>query len=705
MLKLKYALLSATVVAGLAATPAHAATVPFVQKLPLLPAAGPNDGENVIHGAGATSIQNVLVRLMNCIGVDHARGDGQPGQSGGAATTGSLRTVAAGSYNPTIPATTNPPLDCSVADTSTSSTNIQPLFEGKYIGAGSGFGRRMWYKYQDNFDGAGTTAVANVFNPFVTIGEGSPAVPTARWSHLQYAFSDTPISPSDLTNYNNGGNESPGTGPFGPAAAVAGPAVSFPLFVLPVAVAFNTVYGRNAGGTNMTFNAQWDAKFNTVTYKTLRLNRQAYCGIFNGVIKNWNDPLLRTLNRRIALFDPVNDTSTRWAADGAPIRLVGRLDNSGTTDVFSRHLAAVCSLSGNMPINPATSTAYANVYIRATENLPYNASTNGNLDYRTVRSDTNYNPSAASSRFAGTVNLVSGDYFNGSAIVHVGGTATPSGAPVGNQGSGLFTVTNGGGNVARFIGLAPDYALNGVTLNGKIGYVSADAIQPSPDAAPAAAGTAVIGASLSVGTTTGYAQPSVVSSVRAFGAAATQILPPESDAAGAYVPGDTRTVRNAAGASVAATRDNPIAWTDVLYSGANTLAAPADGYPMVGTTQFFGYTCYTSGNRQQIVNMLGLAMGAVRRNSVYGSVAVGTFKGTNAASYGIFTQANIGVVPLAWQTAIAETFLRKSVTAPTLGDKNLWIQDVTELARSTRLNPTPTSNPNPACSSITGSGA
>ncbi len=696
MLKLKYALLSATVVAGLAANPAHAALPPFVPTLPLLPAAGPNDGDASIHGAGATSVQNVLVREMNCVGIDHKRGDGQPGQAGAAASVGSLKVVPAGIYNPTVASATNPALICAGGDTASPTTNIQPNFSGKYVGAGSGFGRRMWYKFQDNFDGAGTTATAGVFNPFNTIGENT-AAPDARWSHLQFAISDTPISPADLTAYNSGGTDAT-TGPFTSPVPVAGAAVTFPLFVLPVAVAFNTVYGKNAGGTPMTFNAQFDVKFNTTTYRTLRLNRQAYCGIFNGAIKNWNDPILKALNKRTSLHDPVNDTLTRWTTDGAPIRLVGRLDNSGTTDVFSRHLSAVCSLAGNMP------TGATNVYIRATENLPYNKTSN--VDFTSVRADTNYKTSAAQTRFAGDTNLVSGDYYDGTNAtpVHLngaGGAITPSGAPVGNQGSGLFTVTNGGGNVAKFIGLAPDYALNGVTLNGKIGYVSADAIQPSPDAPVAAVGS-VVGASLQVGTTLGYAQPSVALALRAFGAGTTQILPPESDATGAYVPGDTRNVRNAAGVSVPATRDNPIAWTDVLYSGANSLAAPADGYPIVGTTQFFGYTCYTSGNRQQIVNLLGLALGVVKKSSTYGAVNPNTFKGVSPANYGMFSQANIGIVPLAWQTAIAQTFLSKSVVSPDLGAKNLWIQDVAELARSTRLNPTPASAANPTCAGKTG---
>lgn len=688
MKKMKFALLAATVSAGVVSSPAFAAAPPFVQVLPLLPAPDSNDGDKSLHGVGATSVQNLIVREFNCVGVDHKRGDGQPGQSGAAGATGSLKSVPAGKYAPTAPSAINPALDCAV-----SANDIQPLFSGKYVGAGSGFGRKIWRQYKDNFDGSPTNGTTHVFNPFNTVGEGT--TPDARWSHVQYAFSDTPIAPSDLTEYNNGGTDSV-TGTFAGAASSAGAAVSFPLFVLPIAVAYNTVYGKNASGASMTFNAQVDATFNGTTYKALRLNRQAYCGIFNGAIKNWNDASLKKLNRNVALFDPVNDTAARWTADGAPIRLVGRLDNSGSTDVFSRHLAAVCSLPGNMP------TGATNVFVRAAENLPYVGTANGKLDYTVIREDTNYKPSSSSSKFAGDTNLVSGDYFDGTSIKHLDGTtgASPSAAPTGNVGSGLYLVTNGGGNVAKAINLAPDYVLGTVTLNGKVGYVSADAIVPSPDATPASFGS-LVGALLQVGTTTAYAAPSVQKALAAFGTASTQILPPESDSTGVYTPGDTRKVRNAAGASVDASRDNPIAWTDVLYTGPNSLAAPADGYPMVGTTQFFGYTCYTANNRQAIVNILGLALGGVKKNSQYGAISPNTFKGSGPAVFGIISQGNIGIVPAAWQKALIETFLSKS-TNTTLAAKNLYIQDVVELAKSTKTNPNPVSNANPTCASLPG---
>ncbi|MFK5088404.1 hypothetical protein ACI4A4_28140, partial [Klebsiella pneumoniae] len=74
MLKSKFTLLGATMVAGLISSPALAVTPPFVPTLTPLPAPGPNDGDNSLHGAGATSVQKLIVREFNCIGVDHKVG-------------------------------------------------------------------------------------------------------------------------------------------------------------------------------------------------------------------------------------------------------------------------------------------------------------------------------------------------------------------------------------------------------------------------------------------------------------------------------------------------------------------------------------------------------------------------------------------------------------------------------------------------------
>lgn len=622
MLKFKSSLLAATVVACIASSAVYADTA--------IPLVGPDTSDAALHGAGASSVQNLIVRNANCIGPDK--------KLGGSGSATALSTISPGLYAGTQP------LDCSAE-----ANNLQPNQPVDYVSTGSGFGRQMWRQFADIFDGAAKGAQSGVFNPFGT---------ATRWNHIQFAFSDAGLAQSELTEYNSGAA-------FPSAASQAGPAISFPVFVLPVAVAYDSTYGVNAKGHAMVFNAQGKGINSTAV---INLTRAAYCGIFNGTINNWNDATIQKLNGRlvvkgvnqgIPLFDANNDTAARWSTDGAPIRLVGRLDKSGTTDVFTRHLAAVC--------NAASGYAGTNNYLQHAESLPYNAASNGGVDFTSVRSDTNYKPGVASSKYAGTTNMVSGDYFNGTAIVNIA-SGTPTSLPTGAVGSGLYLVANGGGKVGQALVAPSDYPLHGVLLNGKVGYISADFIQPSVDAPGG-----LNAASLQVGSTPGttaasFAAPTIRNQLLAF----TQ-LPPESDANGAYKPGtDTRLVNPVTGTTkVAATRDNPLAWVDVLYSDPNPLSAPATGYPIVGTTQYFGYTCYTSGNRTSLVEMLGLTLGQINKNSHGAVISKLTFGGSSPMVPGIDDQSNIAVVPAAWAAAITKTFL----TNGDAGAANLWMQD------------------------------
>jgi len=60
----------------------------------------------------------------------------------------------------------------------------------------------------------------------------------------------------------------------------------------------------------------------------LKLVREAYVGIFLGKVTKWNDPLIAKANPGAKLPD-------------IPINVVVRADSSGTTFVFSQHLAAI----------------------------------------------------------------------------------------------------------------------------------------------------------------------------------------------------------------------------------------------------------------------------------------------------------------------------------------------------------------------------
>jgi phosphate transport system substrate-binding protein len=60
----------------------------------------------------------------------------------------------------------------------------------------------------------------------------------------------------------------------------------------------------------------------------LKLSREAYAGIFLGKITKWNDPAIAKTNPGAKLSD-------------MPINVIVRADSSGTTAVFTKHLAAI----------------------------------------------------------------------------------------------------------------------------------------------------------------------------------------------------------------------------------------------------------------------------------------------------------------------------------------------------------------------------
>lgn len=61
----------------------------------------------------------------------------------------------------------------------------------------------------------------------------------------------------------------------------------------------------------------------------LRLSRESFCGITDGSITTWNDPLIVKDNPGVTL-------------PGDPITFVHRSDGSGTTDIFTKHIDEAC---------------------------------------------------------------------------------------------------------------------------------------------------------------------------------------------------------------------------------------------------------------------------------------------------------------------------------------------------------------------------
>lgn len=69
--------------------------------------------------------------------------------------------------------------------------------------------------------------------------------------------------------------------------------------------------------------------YNLQGVDSLKLSREAYCGIADGSIKTWNDPKIAKENAGAKL-------------PSTPITFVHRSDGSGTTAIFTKHLEKAC---------------------------------------------------------------------------------------------------------------------------------------------------------------------------------------------------------------------------------------------------------------------------------------------------------------------------------------------------------------------------
>jgi len=76
--------------------------------------------------------------------------------------------------------------------------------------------------------------------------------------------------------------------------------------------------------------------YNLQGVQDLKLSREAYARIFLGKVTKWNDPLIAKANPDAKLPD-------------TPINVVVRADSSGTTFVFSQHLAAISAEFAKSP--------------------------------------------------------------------------------------------------------------------------------------------------------------------------------------------------------------------------------------------------------------------------------------------------------------------------------------------------------------------
>ncbi|HEY9644960.1 MAG TPA: phosphate ABC transporter substrate-binding protein PstS [Chroococcidiopsis sp.] len=91
---------------------------------------------------------------------------------------------------------------------------------------------------------------------------------------------------------------------------------------------FKAKYGADPIQVPMTGGAVVLA-YNLPGVQDLKVSREAFCGIVQGTVTRWNDPAIAQANTGATLPDQ-------------PIGWVHRSDGSGTTFIFSSHIAAAC---------------------------------------------------------------------------------------------------------------------------------------------------------------------------------------------------------------------------------------------------------------------------------------------------------------------------------------------------------------------------
>jgi ABC-type phosphate transport system substrate-binding protein len=423
------------------------------------------------------------------------------------------------------------------------------------------------------------------------------------WPEVHYAHSDTALVTADVNVYNNGGVErgktyvapgvTPGPGQFANPSEHFGAMVQFPVLVAPVTLAYAPVYKkiRDTNGDGGVTEYKFHIKAPRADGSGgLKLSQAAYCGILNGTITDWNNATLKTLNGNTSLKDTADPTSAgTWSV---PMQLVGRFDGSGTTFILSRALTAQCGAFGT------------NNYTGASSNLPA---------------------------------ALQGPHW----------LKTGQNTPQSGETLGKFTLADGSDGVAKYIDFGDNPSdPNGSAVQpgpnpgdsvtrGRIGYIGADFVLPYVNNT----GANVYGLNTAnlQNASLKYIVPSSTSALAAF----TGTNAPQSDVNGVFTPADTSH----------GLRANPQDWV-LAWAATNPLANPANAkaYPLTGTTQFLGYTCYTASN---IVSSLAATTGTVGYLDWYLTALTIT-----DAKAGILAKAGYATMPKGWLTATINTFLK-----------------------------------------------
>lgn len=476
-------------------------------------------------------------------------------------------------------------------------TDAAPNDQIVYKSTGSGTGIASFYSHEP--------AVA---------GDVSAADGTQLFPKIDFALSETSLSASDVAAYNNGGTVqgvtvvapgvTPATGQYQNPRYNYGAMIQFPLLIAPVTIAYDPVYKklRNGDGsiTEFAFNLRYGRADGT---GGMRLDQPTICGIFNGDVVNFADNKLTKLNGNVKLQDPADPETTFTA----PLQIVGREDSSGTTSLWTRFLAKACeSYAGNN-------------YADSTSRLPGT--------YVDLGGSTRTTTAANGEDLVGAVWDKSSVNFGTGRVFRAGNDA---------EVRGKYTLANGNDGVAKYIDFTQEPGPNAgnQVRQARIGYVGPDFVLPG------VLFTEANNYNLHTADVKNVAGQFRSPNATAVRAAFSGINPPESTSGGTYVANP----ECASGTVSASCRNQPQDWVEPASKN-SPLAAPSNAaaYPIVGTSNFLGYTCY--GNAPSRRTLTGFLNYYEQNNTI------------NDYKLGLLASAGFQPLPAGWRKAIWETFV------------------------------------------------
>ncbi|WP_257128125.1 substrate-binding domain-containing protein [Burkholderia sp. MSMB1072] len=188
-----------------------------------------------------------------------------------------------------------------------------------YFSVGSGAGQNAFLNNQPTFFGSTVTGT------------------------VHFANSDAALSSAQLTSYKAG------------LGATNGPLIQIPYIVTPITIPVVNGPAVTSTTTPQTTPGQTHS---------IALNDDDLCGIFSGRITDWAG----TVVNGVRTNPPINpETGSPYTTISMPIKVVYRADGSGTTELLTRHLAAVCTI-----VNTATGVTF-------TDSLTFTASFPGGV--------------------------------------------------------------------------------------------------------------------------------------------------------------------------------------------------------------------------------------------------------------------------------------------------------------------------------------